>query len=241
MANLTVTPIVALDVGSRTDALAMVDRLGRACSYYKVGSELFSATGPGFVSELRGRGCEVFLDLKFHDIPNTVAGAVRSAAAAGASLVTVHASGGPAMLRAASAAAEGSAGCRVLGVTVLTSLDAMALGQAWGRDAAVSVESEVLRLAGFCADAGLHGIVCSGQEARPVRDRFGDRLALLVPGIRFADGAANDQLRVVTPGVAAAAGARYLVLGRAVTGAADPAAAMARVQTELGGTVETLS
>ncbi len=239
MASVTVTPIVALDVGSKTEALAMVERLGGRCSYYKVGSELFTAAGPGYVGELRGRCCEVFLDLKFHDIPNTVAGAVRSAAAAGASLVTVHASGGPAMLRAA-AAAQHAAGCRVLGVTVLTSLDAAALGQAWGRDGAVSVDAEVLRLADFCAEAGLHGIVCSGQEARTVRERFGDRLALLVPGIRFADDAVHDQSRVVTPGGAAAAGARYLVLGRAVTGAADPAAAMARVQTELVGAVETL-
>jgi orotidine-5'-phosphate decarboxylase len=240
MANLTVTPIVALDVGSSTEALALVERLGGACRYYKVGSELFTAAGPEFVGVLRGRGCEVFLDLKFHDIPNTVAGAVRSAAAAGASLVTVHASGGPAMLRAAAVAAESTPSCRVLGVTVLTSLDVAALGEAWGRESAVSVEAEVLRLAGFCADAGLHGIVCSGQEARPVRERFDDRLALLVPGIRFADGATHDQSRVVTPVAAAAAGARYLVLGRAVTGAADPAAAMARVHTELGGAVETL-
>ena len=241
MAQLTVTPIVALDVGSRTEALALVERLGGACSYYKVGSELFAAAGPGLVSELRGRGFDVFLDLKFHDIPNTVAGAVRSAAGAGASLLTVHASGGSAMLRAASEAAERSAGCLVLGVTILTSLDPPALGQAWGRSEAVSVETEVLRLAGLCADAGLHGIVCSGQEARPVRDRFGDQLQLLVPGIRFADGAAHDQSRVVTPGAAAAAGARYLVLGRAVTGAPDPVAAMARVHAELGGAVETLS
>jgi orotidine-5'-phosphate decarboxylase len=230
VARVNTTPIVALDVGSRAEALALVERLGNACRFYKVGSELFTAAGPDLVSELRGRGLDVFLDLKFHDIPNTVAGAVRSAAAAGATMLTVHASGGPAMLRAAAGAADG---CRVLGVTILTSLDADAVRAGWGRTDAVFVESEVLRLAGLCADAGLHGVVCSGQEARRVRERFGDTLRSLVPGIRFADGASHDQSRVVTPGAAVAAGARYVVLGRVVTAAADPEAAFARVQVEL--------
>ena len=145
-------------------------------------------------------------------------------------MLTVHASGGAAMLRAAAAAADG---CRVLGVTILTSLDADAVRAGWGRADAVSVESEVLRLAALCADAGLHGVVCSGHEARLVRERFGDALRSLVPGIRFAEGASHDQARVVTPGAAVAAGARYVVLGRVVTAAADPVAALARVQAEL--------
>ena len=227
---MNTTPIVALDVGTRNEALALVERLGSACRFYKVGSELFTAAGPDLVSQLRGRGLDVFLDLKFHDIPNTVAGAVRAAAAAGATMLTVHASGGAAMLRAAAAAADG---CRVLGVTILTSLDADAVRAGWGRADAVSVESEVLRLAGLCADAGLHGVVCSGHEARLVRERFGEALRSLVPGIRFAEGASHDQARVVTPGAAVAAGARYVVLGRVVTAAVDPVAAFARVKVEL--------
>ena len=160
---------------------------------------------------------------------------MRSAAALGARLVTVHASGGREMLAATRSAAEESAGdrCGILAVTVLTSFDASAIEAAWGRPDPVDVESEVLRLAGIAADASLHGIVCSGKEAQPVRRRFGDRLALLVPGIRLAGGDAHDQRRVMTPAAAQAAGARYLILGRAVTAAPDPAAAMSRVLDEL--------
>lgn len=233
MARLNATPIVALDVASRGEAIALVERLGDACRFYKVGSELFTGAGPAFVGELRARGLDVFLDLKFHDIPNTVAGAVRSAVSAGASMLTVHASGGPQMLLAAAEAAERSGGCRVMGVTVLTSLDAGTLRLTWGRSDVVSVESEVLRLAGLCAAAGLHGLVCSGYEARLVADQFGESLRPLVPGIRFPEGGMHDQARVMTPGAAARAGARYLVLGRAVTAAADPLAAMERVRVEL--------
>jgi orotidine-5'-phosphate decarboxylase len=226
-------PIVALDVGSADEAMALARRVGERCRFYKVGSELFTAAGPDIVRALQDElGADVFLDLKFNDIPNTVAGAVRSAVALGVRLLTVHASGGMAMLEAAQAAAGDR--CGVLGVTVLTSFDAEGLGAAWGRRD-VDVEAEVLRLAGDAAAAGLHGIVCSGAEAAPVRGAHGDRLALLVPGIRLAGGAVHDQQRVMTPGAAQAAGARYLVLGRAVTGAADPAAAMARVAAELEG------
>jgi orotidine-5'-phosphate decarboxylase len=207
-----------------------------------VGSELFTAAGPDVVRALQDDlGAEVFLDLKFHDIPNTVAGAVRSASALGVSLLTVHASGGSAMLRAAQDAAQDAAAgasgarCGILAVTALTSLDAPALATAWGRDEVASVELEVLRLAGLAAGAGVHGIVCSGAEAGAVRARFGDRLAMLVPGIRLAGGEAHDQRRVMTPSGAQALGARYLILGRAVTAAADPAAAMARVLEELRG------
>jgi orotidine-5'-phosphate decarboxylase len=143
------------------------------------------------------------------------------------------------MMKAAAetAAAEarrlGVARPKLLGVTVLTSLDAAGVAEGWGRVDAVEVEAEVVRLAGLAAEAGLHGVVCSGAEASAVRRRFGDRLALLVPGIRLAGGAAHDQRRIVTPAAARAAGARYLILGRAVTAAADPAEAMARVLAEL--------
>ena len=234
------TPIVALDFGSADDALALARRLGDACRFYKVGSELFTAAGPAVVRALLDEGADVFLDLKFHDIPNTVAGAVRSAAALGVRLVTVHASGGVAMLRAAQEAADLAAGsgnaCQLLAVTVLTSFDADALAQTWGRPS-VAVEQEVVRLAGDAAAAGLHGVVCSGAEAATVRAAYGDRLALLVPGIRLAGGSSHDQRRVMTPAAAQAAGARYLILGRAVTAAADPRRAMGTVLSELAGSV----
>ena len=226
-------PIVALDFPSADAALAMVDRLGDACGFYKVGNELFTAAGPEIVRRLVARGLDVFLDLKFHDIPNTVAGGVRSAARLGARLVTVHAAGGRAMLDAAVGAAAGEGGaCAILAVTVLTSLDGAALATAWGRES-VDVSAEVLRLAGDAADAGAHGIVCSGHELAAVRARFGERLAPLVPGVRRAADAVGDQARVITPRGAAAAGARYVVVGRPVTAAADPVVAMREIAAEL--------
>ncbi len=226
------TPIVALDSATATDALAMVDALGERCRFYKVGSELFTAEGPAIVRELQARGADVFLDLKFHDIPNTVRGSVRSAARLGVRLLTVHASGGTAMVRAAVEEAASAAECKVLVVTVLTSLDGNALADAWGREI-TRVDAEVLRLAGLAADAGAHGIVCSGLEAARVREVHGNRLATLVPGVRLAEGAAHDQARVVTPRQAAEAGARYVVIGRAVTAAKSPADAMERVLADL--------
>ncbi|MCC6929538.1 MAG: orotidine-5'-phosphate decarboxylase [Gemmatimonadaceae bacterium] len=226
-------PIVALDVSSAAEALALAGRLGESCRYYKVGSELFTAAGPHVVSALREQGHRVFLDLKLHDIPNTVRGAARAAARLGASLLTVHASGGGEMMRAA---VEGAGEeCGILAVTVLTSLDAASLSRAWGREATLSIEDEVARLAALAAEAGAHGIVCSGHEAARVRAAYGERLQPLVPGIRFASGEVHDQSRVVTPGGAVKAGARYLVLGRAVTEAGDPAGAMRRVWEEIGG------
>jgi orotidine-5'-phosphate decarboxylase len=232
------TPIVALDVGSAREAIALARALGESCRFYKVGSELFTAAGPAVVQALHEQAdADVFLDLKLHDIPNTVAGAVRSAAALGVRLLTVHASGGHAMLRAAQEAAEGASSqgrrCDLLGVTVLTSLDADGIAAAWGRPDRVDVEREVLRLAGDVAESGLHGIVCSGVEAAAVRRAYGDRLAVLVPGIRLAGGATHDQRRVMTPAAAQAAGASYLILGRAVTAAPDPRGAMEQVVREL--------
>ena len=227
---MSTTPIIALDVPNAEDALEMVEYFGDLCRFYKVGNELFTAAGPAIVQTLRARRCDVFLDLKFHDIPNTVAGGVRNAAAMGARLVTVHASGGRAMLEAAVKAAGST--CGILAVTVLTSLDAKDVSEAWGRQE-VDVSAEVMRLAGLAADAGCHGIVCSGQEAGRIRDRFGDRLATLVPGIRAAAGATDDQARVVTPEGVAAAGARYAVVGRMVTAAKDRRAAMEQVRAAL--------
>lgn len=225
-------PIVALDYPTAAAALALVDALGDSCRFYKIGSELFTAEGPKVVREVQARGGSVFLDLKFHDIPNTVSGAVRNAARLGVRLLTVHASGGVAMLRAAAEAAASVPDCGVLAVTVLTSLDSQALGQSWGRSVP-DVNAEVLRLAELASDAGLHGIVCSGLEAAQVRTRFGDRLATLVPGVRLPGGATQDQARVVTPRAAREAGARYIILGRAVTAAAAPLDAMKSVRADL--------
>lgn len=228
--SVRVTPIVALDLPDAATADRMVDELIDLCTFYKIGSELFTAAGPGIVEMVRRRGAAVFLDLKFHDIPNTVRGAVRSAAGLGAELVTVHVAGGRAMLEAAADAAGPS--CRVLGVTVLTSMDERAIGNVWGRHA-LDMRAEVMRLAHLAAEAGLHGVVCSGAEAPFVRERYADRLATLVPGIRLAAGERQDQARVVTPRAAADAGARYIVLGRAVTGARSPREAMQAVLSDL--------
>jgi orotidine-5'-phosphate decarboxylase len=232
-----VHPIVALDVPDRAGAERVVAQLGDQCGYYKVGLELFAAEGPAVVAWLRGAGKQVFVDLKLHDIPTTVRGAARSVARHGASLLTVHASGGAAMVEAAVAGAQEGApdgGCAILGVTILTSLDGAAVAAAWGRDA-VDVEAEVVRLAGVVRDAGGAGVVCSGHEASAVRGAHGAALGVLIPGIRLSGGAVHDQQRVMTPAAAAAAGARWIVLGRAVTAAADPAAALTAAQRELAG------
>jgi orotidine-5'-phosphate decarboxylase len=219
-------PIVALDFPDAQKALAMVDLLGNTCRFYKVGSELFTAAGPQIVQTLRALGNEVFLDLKFHDIPNTVRGAARSAAAMGARLTTIHATGGRAMIEAA---VEGAGeGCGVLGVTVLTSLDAASLRNATGTKT-LELSGEVMRLAGECAAAGAFGVVCSGLEAKKIRAKYGDKLRLLVPGIRGAGMKGDDQKRSVTPADAAKSGATYIVLGRMVTAAADPSAELRAV------------
>src|SRR5258708_22204181 len=205
--------IGGLDVPKSADALSIARTLGDACRFYKVGNELFTAEGPAIVRELRSVGADVFLDLKYHDIPNTVAGAVRSAVALGVRLLTVHASGGADMLAAAQRAADGR--CDLLAVTVLTSLDADGLGAAWGREPP-DVEKEVLRLAGLAERAGVHGIVCAGTEAAAARRTFGERLSILVPGIRLADGPAHDQRRGMTSAGAPREGARHIAAERAV-------------------------
>jgi len=229
---VTAIPIVALDFPDPERAMTLVQTLDEKCRFYKVGSELFTASGADTVQWLRDTGCDVFLDLKFHDIPNTVAGAMRRVAEMGVRLATVHASGGSKMLDAAVEAAGST--CGVLAVTVLTSLDDAMLGEAWGRER-VDVENEVLRLAELARSSGVHGIVCSGQEADAVRRRHGDALKLLVPGIRLPGDPAGDQARTMTPEGAVEAGANYIVLGRAVTAAPDPRAAMSAVTERLEG------
>lgn len=202
---------------------------------FKVGLELFVAEGPAFLGQLSSLGAEVFLDLKFHDIPNTVAGAVRSAAKLGASYINVHCGGGAAMLEAAVRARDEAAqsiGKRpvLLGVTVLTSLDDQAVQQiGFPR----SASQQVKHFVDLAMDAGLDGVVCSAQELPLVRSIAGDEFVTMVPGIRPSWSSADDQKRVMTPREAAAAGAHCLVIGRPVTGAHDPADALRKVQAEL--------
>lgn len=223
--------IVALDVPGRAPALELVRRLPPKASFFKVGLELFAHSGPSMVSELRAQGRRVFLDLKLHDIPNTVGAAAAAAAELDVDLLTVHASGGSSMIAAARAAVAGS-GTRVLAVTVLTSLKGDDLDQVWGRKASVPSE-EVARLADLAMESGAHGVVCSVHEASCLRRRFGPDALIATPGIRLAGDGADDQARVATPREARDAGADFLVVGRSVTRAADPAAAFDRVLEEL--------
>ncbi|MEO7217486.1 MAG: orotidine-5'-phosphate decarboxylase [Gemmatimonadaceae bacterium] len=229
-------PIVALDFWMVEAALQMVDLLGNRCDFYKVGSELFTVAGPTIVKQLVARGKKVFLDLKFHDIPNTVEKAVAAAAELGASIVTIHASGGDRMMRAA----VGNAGpsCEIFAVTVLTSLTRADLtavrgGDMAGAGASDDLTADVMRMAVMAANAGVAGVVCSGLEAPMLRDRFAGSLKLLVPGVRLPGDDRGDQSRVVTPEQAAQAGASYVVLGRTVTSATDPASAMDRAVASL--------
>jgi orotidine-5'-phosphate decarboxylase len=227
-------PIVALDVPTFESAASIVDLLGDACDFYKVGLQLYAADGPRVVKWLRDSGKSVFVDLKAYDIPNTVRGVARSVADHGAALLTVHGAGGEAMVRAAveGAGAQDGSGCGVLVVTVLTSFDSPAYSAAVGRPS-VDISAEVSRLAGVADGCGAHGVVCSGQEAGLVRTAFGGRLRTLVPGVRPKGGATHDQSRVVTAAEASAAGAAYVVVGRAVTGSADPRSALAQIRGEL--------
>jgi orotidine-5'-phosphate decarboxylase len=222
--------IIALDRASQQDALTLVDRLGSAGTFYKVGLELYTRSGPAVVAALRERGKRVFLDLKLHDIPNTVAGAVRAASSLDVELLTVHASGGASMLEAARDAASG--GVRLLGVTVLTSLSAAELEGAWGREIN-SIRDEVGRLAELAHRCGIDGVVASALEAGWIRRALGPEGLIVTPGIRPAGGDQGDQKRVATPANAVEAGADYLVVGRPVTQADDPAKALEALLAEV--------
>lgn len=223
--------IIALDVPTADEALALVERIGDDVDFYKVGSSLFTRSGPAFVDALRDRGKRVFLDLKFHDIPNTVANAVEAAASLRVDLLTLHASGGPAMMRAALEAA-GDAGPRIVAVTLLTSLGAAEVEGIWGRELH-SMREEVARLAGLAAEAGMHGIVASAHEIEAVKRRHGADFLVVTPGIRPADGVRGDQVRAATPAAAASAGADYLVVGRPVVAAPDAAVAARAILDEM--------
>ena len=223
--------IVALDFPDAASALALVDRLDPALCRLKVGKELFTVAGPDLVRTLAARGYEVFLDLKFHDIPNTVAAACRAAAGLGVWMMNVHASGGRRMMQAArEALAESPRRPLLIGVTVLTSMSAEDLAET-GIDAEPA--AQVLRLASLTQACGLDGVVCSAQEAALLRARLGEGFRLVTPGIRPAGSETGDQRRVMTPMQAMAAGATDLVIGRPITAAADPVKVLQSINAEI--------
>jgi len=228
---------VALDFPEGNAAFALVHKLLPFHQDFKVGLELFSAEGPDLVSRLKGEGANIFLDLKFHDIPNTAAGAVRAATRLGVDFLNVHCGGGSAMLSAAAQACTEEAAKlsiprpKLLGVTVLTSLDDKAVQEiGFPR----SASAQVLQFVNLAKDSGLDGVVCSAQELPLVREAGGPEFLTMVPGIRPAGAAAGDQKRTLTPAEAVKAGASCLVVGRPVTGAADPASALKSILKEMG-------
>jgi len=229
--------IVALDFPDATSALALAARLDTAACAVKVGKELFTGAGPDLVRELVRRGFRVFLDLKFHDIPNTAAQACAAATHLGVWMINVHAAGGGAMLAAAreavvkAAAADGSTRPLLVAVTLLTSLDA---GDLAAIGVAGTAEAQVLRLARLAQASGLDGVVCSAQEAAMLRTACGSEFKLVTPGIRPAGTATHDQVRIMTPEAAIAAGADYLVIGRAITAAPDPLRALRDINASVG-------
>lgn len=224
--------IVALDYPDAASALALAERLSPAECRLKIGKELFTAAGPSVVRAVQERGFELFLDLKFHDIPNTVASAVATAADLGVWMVNVHASGGRRMMTAAAEKlAQGGYQTKLIAVTVLTSMERSDLAEI-GLD--VEPLQQVLRLAKLTADCGLHGVVCSAQEAVALRTALGPDFQLVTPGIRPASSDAGDQRRIMTPEQAKAAGVSYMVIGRPITQAADPAAALRAINQSLG-------
>jgi orotidine-5'-phosphate decarboxylase len=223
--------IVALDVPDAASAGEMVGQLENTCRWFKVGLELFIAAGPSIVELLAARGHSVFLDLKLHDIPNTVAAAVRSATRLGVKMMTLHAAGGPLMLSAARAALEGvDDPPRLLAVTVLTSMD-QAQMNALGLDRSHAEQVELLARMGL--EAGIRGFVCSPQEVAGLRTLTGPNGVLVIPGIRPAGAFVGDQKRIATPAEALRLGASYLVVGRPITQAADPAEAAEAILKEM--------
>jgi orotidine-5'-phosphate decarboxylase len=243
--------IVALDVSSSTDAQTIVTSLGDSVQIYKVGMQLYTAEGPQIVRDLVASGRRVFLDLKYHDIPNTVAAAVHEAVQLGVSMLTVHASGGTKMLRAATEAAltdaqthadaprawtpgatrtKRESGLRVLAVTVLTSMDKQDVSEIGVQ---TPLRDQVVRLASLALRAGCDGVVSSAQEARALRDQLGSEFLIVTPGVRPAGAVHGDQARVVTPAEAVAAGATHVVVGRPITAAKNAASAADQILQEL--------
>lgn len=225
--------IVALDFPTAEAALDLAARLDPARCRVKVGKELFTRSGPAVVERLQTQGFEVFLDLKYHDIPNTVAAACRAAADLGVWMVNVHASGGRRMMTAAREALEAGQGARplLIGVTVLTSMGPEDLAEV---GVSAPPEEQVLRLARLGRDSGLDGVVCSPLEAAPLRQALGRDFRLVTPGVRPAGAAKGDQTRIMTPADALAAGSDYLVIGRPITQADDPIAALTSILADIG-------
>lgn len=230
--------IVALDVPSSKDAFALVDRIGDSASFYKVGPPLYTRAGSELIRELKKRGKRVFLDLKFHDIPNTVARSVEAAAELDVDLLTVHATGGSAMIRAARTAA-GDSGPKILAVTILTSFGVDDAEQVWGKSLN-SLREEVARLGILAADSGADGFITSPLEAEALKRRHGPGFLVVTPGIRPAGADAGDQVRTATAGEAVRAGADYVVVGRPVIEAADPKAVVTQMHEDIAVQVVTL-
>jgi len=224
--------ILALDLETRDEAAPILRQLAGRLRWVKIGLQMFTAYGPDYVRAVADQGFSVFLDLKLHDIPNTVAGAVRSLLPLRPAMLTIHASGGPAMIAAARAEADRAGAARpiILAVTVLTSIDAASLSDVGVSGGPVQ---QVLRLARLALAAGADGLVCSPQEVARIRDAFGDEPLVVVPGVRPAGSAAGDQARTATPAEAVEAGADWIVVGRPITAAADPAAAAAAIAASL--------
>lgn len=223
--------ILALDLESKEEALAMLDQLEHSLDWVKIGLQLFTAYGPDFVREVADRGYRIFLDLKLHDIPNTVAKAVQSIARLPVELLTLHASGGSEMLQWANRArADHAPDLNLLAVTVLTSMDE---AQLHALNIQNSPEAQVLHLAGLSLDVGIQGLVCSSLELPPLRQKYGADPIIVTPGIRPAGSSSDEQKRIMTPQAAAAAGSSYIVVGRPILMAPDPAAAAQAIQAEL--------
>ncbi|WP_269526580.1 orotidine-5'-phosphate decarboxylase [Coraliomargarita parva] len=223
--------ILALDLETRADALAMLERLGDSLGWVKIGLQLFTAYGPDFVREVADKGYHVFLDLKLHDIPNTVAKAVQSISQLPVDLLTLHGSGGAEMIEWANRARnEYAPSMNLLAVTVLTSMDAPQLRSL---NVNASPEEQVRHLAKLSLGAGAQGLVCSSLELAPLRASFGDDPIIVTPGIRPKGSSADEQKRIMTPADAAAAGSDFIVVGRPILKAADPAEAARAIQAEL--------
>lgn len=225
--------IVALDVPDAGAADKMLDRLEDSVTWIKIGLQLFTAEGPSLVRDIKSRGYKVFLDLKFHDIPNTVHGAVQSAVNLGVDMATIHLFGGHPMIATAVEAAKGSP-LLILGVSVLTSFDQ---AQLTGIGVSANVGDQVQKLVQLGYDAGLRGIVCSPHEISRLRNQFGSDLAIVTPGVRPVGSDKGDQQRVMTPSEAIREGASYLVIGRPITGAGKPAEAARRIEDEIAAAV----
>jgi orotidine-5'-phosphate decarboxylase len=228
MTKATDKIVVALDVATKSEAMRLVEQLREQISFFKIGLQLYTTEGPEIVRALRATGAKVFLDLKLHDIPNTVARAVESAAKLGVQMLTIHLSGGSEMIRAAVAARKRE--MSILGVTVLTSSTQQTLDEIGIEE---QLDRQVLRLGNLGVEAGIDGLVASPFEARFLRSEFGDKIKIVVPGVRPSGSEPGDQKRFMTPREAIEAGADYLVIGRPITAHKDPPEAVEKILEEL--------